>query len=175
MIHAAYLGTGNGVTTFPLVAWIISLNGIVWGGTLAVMGIMLSITLGYTIAKSYDVNKVAGAIVSLAAYLMGLPQSASTSTTITLSDVLPSNIADMIQASGALATATISYFATIWGLVSLVVISVPWVMPVFLSGFLATAGDWRSLVLTAVNMAVAFAIWAPFIIAANGVDSPSDN
>ncbi|WP_313186563.1 PTS sugar transporter subunit IIC [Lacrimispora sp.] len=419
-IPNTYLGTGNGVTTFPLVSWIISLNGIVWGGTLAVMGIMLSITLGYTIAKSYDVNKVAGAIVSLAAYLMGLPQSASTSTTLTLSEVLPANIADMIQASGAtiatadgvstitvtgsawgffnfsgyfgatgmftvilfsflsviifaklmkknitiklpesvppavsrafsaiipgvislygsaiiyfvlkqswalgtqpvsdwitehiqqpllgisqgygsvfiivllvhllwffglhgtnimgavlnstygvaqlqnlaayesgaeipykwvsgsfeafvwpggagvtialivsililskradykmvgklglgpglfninepimfgipvvlnpllivpfilapLATATISYFATIWGLVSPVVISVPWVMPVFLSGFLATAGDWRSLVLTAVNMAVAFAIWAPFIIAANGVDSPSDN
>lgn len=54
---------------------------------------MLSITLGYTIAKSYDVNKVAGAIVSLAAYLMGLPQSASTSTTLTLSDVLPSKFA----------------------------------------------------------------------------------
>ncbi|MDR1550650.1 MAG: PTS sugar transporter subunit IIC [Hungatella sp.] len=418
-IPNTYLGTGNGITTFPLVSCIISLNGIVWAGTLAVMGIMLAITLGYTLAKTYNVSKVSGAIVSLAAYLMGLPQSASTSTAVTLSGVLPADIADMIQEAGAatvtadgastitvmggawgffnfssyfgaagmftiilfsflsvmifaglmnknitiklpdsvppavsrafsgiipgtlslygvalvyfvlkqdwalgaqpvtdwitehiqkpllgisqgygsvfiivllvhllwffglhgtnimgavlnstygvaqlenlaayesgsaipwkwvsgsfeafvwpggagvtialivsililskradykvvgklglgpglfninepimfglpvvlnpllvvpfifapLATATISYFATVWGLVNPVVISVPWVMPVFLSGFLATAGDWRSIILTAVNMVAAFVIWAPFIIAANDMEPPSE-
>jgi PTS system cellobiose-specific IIC component len=66
-----------------------------------------------------------------------------------------------------LATATIAYFATMAGLVKPVVVNVIWVMPTMISGFLATAGDWRAIVLTAVNLAVAFAIWAPFVIAAN--------
>lgn len=69
-----------------------------------------------------------------------------------------------------IATATIAYFATINGLVDPVVINVVWVMPAFLSGFLATAGDWRAIVLTAINLAVALAIWAPFVMAANKMD-----
>ncbi|MGL4696990.1 PTS sugar transporter subunit IIC [Enterococcus larvae] len=69
-----------------------------------------------------------------------------------------------------LATATIAYFATMAGLVNPVVVNVIWVMPTALSGFLATAGDWRAIVLTLVNLAVAFAIWAPFVIAANKMD-----
>ncbi|MFI3620644.1 PTS sugar transporter subunit IIC [Vagococcus fluvialis] len=66
-----------------------------------------------------------------------------------------------------LATATIAYFATMAGLVKPVVVNVIWVMPTMISGFLATAGDWRAIVLTAVNLVVAFVIWAPFVIAAN--------
>lgn len=69
-----------------------------------------------------------------------------------------------------IATATIAYFATMAGLVNPVVVNVIWVMPTALSGFLATAGDWRAIVLTLVNLAVAFAIWAPFVIAANKMD-----
>lgn len=68
-----------------------------------------------------------------------------------------------------LATATIAYFATILGFVSPVVVNVIWVMPTIISGFLATGGDWRAIVLTLINLAVALVIWAPFIIAANRV------
>jgi PTS system cellobiose-specific IIC component len=46
-------------------------------------------------------------------------------------------------------------------------------MPTILSGFLATGGDWRAIVLTIVNLVVALLIWAPFILAANKID-PSD-
>ncbi|MDH6364463.1 PTS system cellobiose-specific IIC component [Enterococcus sp. PF1-24] len=67
-------------------------------------------------------------------------------------------------------TASIAYFATLAGLVNPVVVSVIWVMPAGLSGFLATGGDWRAIVLTIVNLAVALAIWAPFVIAANKLD-----
>ncbi len=66
-----------------------------------------------------------------------------------------------------LATATIAYFATMAGLVKPVVVNVIWVMPTVISGFLATGGDWRAIILTLVNLVVAFAIWAPFVIAAN--------
>lgn len=69
-----------------------------------------------------------------------------------------------------LATATIAYFATVGGLVDPVVVNVIWVMPTILSGFLATAGDWRAIILTLVNLAVAAVIWAPFILAANKID-----
>lgn len=69
-----------------------------------------------------------------------------------------------------LATATIAYFATMAGLVRPVVVNVIWVMPTIISGFLATAGDWRAIVLTTINLIVAALIWAPFILAANRLD-----
>lgn len=68
-----------------------------------------------------------------------------------------------------IATATIAYFATVLGFVAPVVVNVIWVMPAGISGFLATGGDWRAIVLTLVNLAVALVIWAPFIIAANRI------
>ncbi|MGM7316222.1 PTS sugar transporter subunit IIC [Enterococcus casseliflavus] len=72
-----------------------------------------------------------------------------------------------------LVTATIAYFATTLGLVAPVVVNVIWVMPTILSGFLATGGDWRAIILTIINLAVALLIWAPFIIAANKIN-PTD-
>lgn len=69
-----------------------------------------------------------------------------------------------------IATATIAYTATMIGWVAPVVVNVPWVMPAVLSGFLATGGDWRAIILTLINLAVALVIWAPFIIAANRID-----
>lgn len=72
-----------------------------------------------------------------------------------------------------LVTATIAYFATTLGLVAPVVVNVIWVMPTILSGFLATGGDWRAIILTIINLAVALLIWAPFIISANKIN-PAD-
>lgn len=73
-----------------------------------------------------------------------------------------------------LATATIAYFATVFGFVAPVVVNVIWVMPAILSGFLATGGDWRAIVLTLINLAVAMFIWAPFVIAANKIGAPEE-
>jgi PTS system cellobiose-specific IIC component len=69
-----------------------------------------------------------------------------------------------------LVTASIAYAATMLGLVSPVVVNVIWVMPTMISGFLATGGDWRAIVLTLVNLGVSFAIWTPFVLAANKLD-----
>jgi len=68
-----------------------------------------------------------------------------------------------------MATATLSYAATLLGLVNPVVVNVIWVMPAGISGFLATGGDWRAVILTLMNLIVAFLIWAPFVMAANKV------
>lgn len=72
-----------------------------------------------------------------------------------------------------LATSTIAYTATMLNLVNPVVVSVIWVMPAGVSGFLATGGDWRAIVLTIVNLGVAFMIWAPFILSANKISRKS--
>jgi len=64
-------------------------------------------------------------------------------------------------------TASIAFFATHLGFVNPIVVPVLWVMPAGISGFLGTAGDWRAIILTIVNLGVAFLVWAPFVLAAN--------
>ena len=64
----------------------------------------------------------------------------------------------------------IGYLATSWGLVAPVSQAVTWVVPPVLLSFLATGADWRAPIVTIVCMLVSFAIWAPFVIAANKLD-----
>lgn len=65
---------------------------------------------------------------------------------------------------------TIAYFATVTGLVAYTNVVVPWVTPVGLSGFLATSGDWRAIVLALVNLAIACGIYYPFILLGNRME-----
>ena len=65
---------------------------------------------------------------------------------------------------------SIGYFATIAGLVAPVSQQVAWVTPPFLLSFLATGADWRAPIVTLVAMLASFAIWAPFVMAANKVE-----
>lgn len=65
---------------------------------------------------------------------------------------------------------SIGYFATIAGLVAPVSQQVVWVTPPFLLSFLATGADWRAPIVTLVAMLVSFAIWTPFVIAANKME-----
>lgn len=57
----------------------------------------------------------------------------------------------------------ISYFATKVGLMGPAVIQVPWTTPVFINSFLATAGDWRSIVVQAVILVLGVLIYMPFV------------
>lgn len=58
---------------------------------------------------------------------------------------------------------TVAYFATAVGLISPVVVQIPWVTPPVISGFLATAGDWRAAVLQVLIIAVSVFIYLPFL------------
>ncbi|MCH4287461.1 PTS sugar transporter subunit IIC [Amedibacillus hominis] len=58
-------------------SWLIRINGCVWWGTLAMLAIAFSFSFGYTLAKSYDTNPLAGGLVSTAAFITVLSQSAS--------------------------------------------------------------------------------------------------
>ena len=57
----------------------------------------------------------------------------------------------------------ITYFATTMGLVNPCVVMVPWTTPVFMSGFLATAGDFRAVILQLILVVLGVLIYLPFM------------
>lgn len=57
----------------------------------------------------------------------------------------------------------IAYFLTTVGLVSKTVVLVPWITPPIISGYLATAGDWRASVLQVLLIALGVVIYLPFL------------
>ena len=58
---------------------------------------------------------------------------------------------------------TIAYLAMAWGLVPYTAgVSVPWTVPVFLSGFLAT-NSWKGALLQLVQIGVVGVVWFPFL------------
>ena len=57
----------------------------------------------------------------------------------------------------------ITYFATTAGLINPCVVMVPWTTPVFMSGFLATAGDFRAVILQVILVALGVLIYLPFM------------
>jgi len=61
----------------------------------------------------------------------------------------------------------VAYGATALGLVAPVTQNVAWVMPPVLYGFFGTAFDWRSIILSLVNLALAVIIYLPFVKLAN--------
>ena len=58
---------------------------------------------------------------------------------------------------------TVAYFATAEGLINHVVVQIPWTTPPVISGFLATAGDWRAAVLQILLIAASVFIYLPFL------------
>ncbi|GMO47301.1 MAG: PTS cellobiose transporter subunit IIC [Termitinemataceae bacterium] len=64
----------------------------------------------------------------------------------------------------------LSYFAIDLGLVRATVAYIPWATPPFASGFLATGGDWRAMILQAINLAISIVIYIPFIRAADAIE-----
>ena len=58
---------------------------------------------------------------------------------------------------------TIGYLATSMELVNRCVVTIPWTTPPFLSGFLATAGDWRAIIVQAVIIVALVFFYLPFL------------
>lgn len=57
----------------------------------------------------------------------------------------------------------ISYIATVTGFISPCVIQVPWTIPPLLSSFLATAGDWKAVLVQLVILILGVLIYMPFV------------
>jgi PTS system cellobiose-specific IIC component len=63
----------------------------------------------------------------------------------------------------------VAYIATSLQLVSPTYILVPWVTPPILSGYLATAGDFRAALLQVVIIVIGTLIYMPFVLFSNKV------
>jgi cellobiose PTS system EIIC component len=61
-----------------------------------------------------------------------------------------------------LVLATITFIAQSSGMVERTSVWLPGAFPSIVAAWMTTKGDWRALVLIAVNIAVAFVLWAPF-------------
>lgn len=57
----------------------------------------------------------------------------------------------------------IAYFATSLGLVSKIVVYVPWSMPPLLSGYLASGGDFRNVILQLILIVIGVLLYLPFL------------
>lgn len=68
----------------------------------------------------------------------------------------------------------ISYAATAIKLVPHTIAMIPWTTPPIIGGFLAT-GSWQGAVLAAINLAIAIAIYVPFVIIADRAELRKEN
>lgn len=59
-------------SSIPVISQIIALNGYVWNGTLAIVGLLFVFSWGYNLAKVYNVNELAGGFVSTAGSIAGI-------------------------------------------------------------------------------------------------------
>ena len=100
-----YIAHNNPITDNWLVGHIIGVNGIVWGGTLAILALCLAVTLGYTLAESKGNHGVVGSLIALGAYIFGVPESAQTLTNIALETALPASVAAELAAHGSVTVA----------------------------------------------------------------------
>ncbi len=69
-----WLGEGNGFVA--AMEPIIAINGNVYFGSITVLGIAFTISLGYHLSKSYDVNPIAGAVIAFSAVVTCMNQNA---------------------------------------------------------------------------------------------------
>lgn len=61
----------------------------------------------------------------------------------------------------------VAYFATVWGIAGPVVNSVPWTTPPIINAYLATNGSLGAVLVSVINLALAFIIYLPFVMVAN--------
>lgn len=86
-----------------------SINGNVWNGSLAIMGLCFAFSIGYNLAKAYNVNAIAGGLVTFASVLTTM-NFWGNETSLTLEGVSPQalgtlqnlGVQNLIEKEGAL-------------------------------------------------------------------------
>src|SRR5699024_907147 len=123
------------------------------GGTGATMSLIIAIVI-FSKVKQY--NKVARLGLASDIFENNERSSYGLRIVFNLSMMIPFVLLPIIQT-------LIAYFATAVGLVSKTVVLVPWITPPIISGYLATAGDWRASVLQLFLLALGVVIYLPFL------------
>lgn len=136
-----------------------SFGSFVFYGTL---GLIIAIFLKSKRNKHYREVAKLGVVPSL--FNIGEPIKFGIPTVLNPLLLIPSLLTPAVMS-------TIAYFATKFGLVAPVTQNVTWVMPPILYGFFSTAFDWRSIVLSIVNLAAATLIYLPFVMMAENPEA----
>ncbi|MDR2008366.1 MAG: PTS sugar transporter subunit IIC [Alphaproteobacteria bacterium] len=67
-------GSGVDAAVRNAVPWLFELNGIVWWGTFAIFSLFMVVSVAYRLAQSYNEDGLLAGVISLAAFVMQLPQ-----------------------------------------------------------------------------------------------------
>ncbi|SJZ40642.1 PTS system, cellobiose-specific IIC component [Pilibacter termitis] len=94
-------------STIPVIKQIMAVDGVVWQGTFAIIGLLFAAAWGFHLAKSYDVEPFTGAIVSVGTLFAGL----NTATSIVLGFAADPKTIKPLPTGDALAEATAKFEA----------------------------------------------------------------
>lgn len=129
-------GEGNAFT--EACAQLIAINGLVWNGSLAILGLCFTFALGYCLSRSYEVNAVAGGVIALSAVVCTMNLAPA------FSYVLPDVTTDAVpalQAAGLAVTeadGAVSLAVTGGGMISTELTSATGLFTCLIFGMLAT-------------------------------------
>ncbi|KIO69238.1 PTS sugar transporter subunit IIC [Caldifermentibacillus hisashii] len=123
-------------TTIPVIKQIITINGYVWNGTLAIAGLIFVFSWGYNIAKAYGVNELSGGIVSTAASIAGITFSFTGGIKLKGLNLDPATIEAINKAGWAATPKEIT--ATGWGWLPLNNLDANFFFTAMIIGFIAT-------------------------------------
>ncbi len=125
-------------STVPVIKQIITINGYVWNGTLAIAGLIFVFSWGYNIARAYGVNELSGGIVSTAASIAGITFSYSGGISgLKLDQATVDAINAAGNAAGWSATKT-DITAAVWGWLPLNNLDANFFFTAMIIGFIAT-------------------------------------
>ncbi|WP_373193605.1 PTS sugar transporter subunit IIC [Enterococcus sp. RIT-PI-f] len=136
--------------TIPYVWTSVSYGSFVWYATL---GLLIAI---FWISKNSHYKEVAKLGIMPVLFNIGEPVMYGLPTVLNPILFIPFLLCPAVMSS-------IAYLATYLGWVSPVTQNVTWVMPPILYGFFSTGFDWRSIVLSIINLILATLIYLPFV------------
>ncbi|WP_394898518.1 PTS sugar transporter subunit IIC [Enterococcus gallinarum] len=140
--------------TIPYIWTSVSYGSFVWYATL---GLLIAI---FWVSKNSHYKEVAKLGIVPCLFNIGEPVMYGLPTVLNPILFIPKILCPVIMAG-------LAYLVTDLGLVSPVTQNVTWVMPPILYGFFSTGFDWRSIILSIINLALATLIYLPFVRMAN--------
>ena len=128
--------------------WFVSI-----GGSGATIGLVIS---GFLVGKAKYTKSITRAVAVPALFNISEPIMFGLPVMMNPFFVIPFLLAPLILC-------LVSWCAFSWGLVSYMAVQPPWTLPAPIGAFLATGGDWRSIVLCLLNILIATVIYYPFM------------
>lgn len=140
--------------TIPYVWTSVSYGSFVWYATL---GLLIAI---FWVSKNSHYKEVAKLGIMPVLFNIGEPVMYGLPTVLNPILFIPFLLSPAVMSS-------VAYLATDLGWISPVTQNVTWVMPPILYGFFSTGFDWRSIILSIINLVLATLIYLPFVRMAN--------